>query len=126
MPDGGYGVAVHGPNGFYRRFSGSSSAAAPALQVTVVPSGDSLRVRLANTGPTSLVCRIADTAYGSGLREHSVAAGQQIEDVWTIAASHHWYDLTVTAGTANWRMSGHIETGQPSFSDPAAVAPMLT
>lgn len=126
LPDGAYGVAVHGPNGFYRRFSGSSSAAAPALQVTVVPSGDSLRVRLANTGPAPLTCRITDTAYGGGTHDLAVAAGQQVEDAWPIAASHHWYDLTVTAGTANWRMSGHIETGQPSFSDPAAVAPVLT
>ena len=29
-----------------------------------MPSGDSLRVRLANTGPAPLTCRITDTAYG--------------------------------------------------------------
>ena len=122
LPEGANGIAVHGPNGFYRRFSGAAST----LQVIAAPSGDAVRVRLANTGATALACRITDTAYGGGTHDLTVAAGQQIEDAWPIAASHHWYDLTVTASTASWRMSGHVETGKPSFSDPAAVAPVLT
>jgi phospholipase C len=36
--------------------------------------------------------------------------------------SHAWYDLTVSDGAAfAWRAAGHVETGQSSFSDPAAT-----
>jgi len=46
---------------------------------------------------------------------------------WVLAASHHWYDLSVTSNddpTFLRRLAGHVENGRPSISDPAAVAPV--
>jgi len=39
--------------------------------------------------------------------------------------SHHWYDVTVSAGQHQWRFAGHAETGRESRSDPAVGAPVL-
>ena len=47
---------------------------------------------------------------------------------WVLAASHHWYDLTVTSNDDACVLApfaGHVENGRPSISDPAAVAPVL-
>ena len=54
--------------------------------------------------------------------------GEQ-EACWPLAGSHHWYDLTVTSkeeGTFVRRVAGHVETARPSFTDPAAVAPVMS
>jgi phospholipase C len=128
VTDGAFAVAVHGPNGFYRRFSGVSSTTLSALRVGTLPASGRgmLVVRLANSSPTPVSCRINDTAYGGKPRTLIVPAHGTLDDAWEIATSHHWYDLTVTAGNSTWRMAGHVENGQTSFSDPAAVAPVLT
>jgi phospholipase C len=52
-----------------------------------------------------------------------------IEEPWILAASHHWYDLTVTSNDDSSfirRLAGHVENGRTSISDPAAVAPVTT
>jgi phospholipase C len=37
-----------------------------------------------------------------------------------VSASHHWYDLFVTGDKGFvGRFAGHVETGKPSWSDPA-------
>jgi len=55
-------------------------------------------------------------------RRHTLAAGAAVTESWPIRASAHWYDLVVTSPDHPdfyRRMAGHIETGAPSFSDPA-------
>ncbi len=58
-----------------------------------------------------------------------VPPGVTIEEAWVLAASHHWYDLTVSNNddaSFQRRLAGHVETGKPSISDPAAVAPVMS
>lgn len=48
--------------------------------------------------------------------------GSTVRQRWELAASHCWYDLTVTdARGGGWlrRFAGHHETGRPGYSDPA-------
>jgi phospholipase C len=137
--NGVYTFEVHGPNGFVRRFAGTLAAPSsqpgnhaggtPAPEVTAhydVANGN-LFLRFANTGGGVARLTVADNAYGARERSVLVPAGARIEEAWILASSHHWYDLSVTSNddaTFQRRFAGHIETGRPSISDPAAVAPV--
>ncbi len=70
---------------------------------------------------------MTDNAYGARERLLVVPAGARIDEPWVLAASRHWYDLTVTSRddtTFARRYAGHIENGEPSISDPAAIVPV--
>ena len=114
-------LTVHGPNGFFRAFQPGT----PALTVTAAAAGDTLRLALANTGRTTLAMMLTDNAYGGGTRRIALSPGRSVVESWEIASSHHWYDVSVAAADATWRFAGHVETGQPGLSDPAATAPVL-
>jgi phospholipase C len=119
--------SVYGPNGFFRGFSMVSDAPAPALQIFVAPASGINRfsIMLKNSGQTAIPCTVHDNAYGGGVRHHRIEAGTSLTDTWDISESHHWYDLTVSAGSHKWRLAGRQETGHPSFTDPAALSPQL-
>ncbi|HEV2674258.1 MAG TPA: phospholipase C, phosphocholine-specific [Aliidongia sp.] len=127
----GYTLAVYGPNGFFRRFAGGDDAQHPGLDLQTrsdKATGD-LVLRLTNPSQTKIICQISDRAYGAPRRVHRINPGETIEDRHTLGDSGHWYDLAVTVNAAaSWLriLAGHVETGHPSISDPAATAPMLT
>jgi phospholipase C len=142
VTNGVYAFEVHGPNGFVRRFSGTAAAAssaqngqngkaggAPQPEVAAhydVANGN-LFLKFTNTGGGIARLTVTDNAYGAHERLLVVPAGAHIEEPWVLAASHHWYDLTVTSrddATFARRYAGHVENGKPSISDPAAVAPV--
>ncbi|MDR3510608.1 MAG: phospholipase C, phosphocholine-specific [Caulobacteraceae bacterium] len=117
---GGYDLTLHGPNGFVRTYRGDG----PAVEVEA--RYDAARARLVldirNEGTTTLTVQVADAYSKAPARSHRLAAGARAQDAWPIAASAHWYDLSV--GLAEQpgflrRLAGHVETGRPSFSDPA-------
>jgi phospholipase C len=118
---------VTGPNGFLRRFR--TGAPAP-LRVTSsdAPDQESLVLILANTGDQPLHVSTSDMAYGQAARDTVVPAGQTVRQAWPLSASACWYDLRVVLrDDPNFerRLAGHLETGRPSISDPAAHAPVL-
>ena len=119
-PDG-YDLSVHGPNGFFRRFAGSGDRE-PEVQVSYGPAQDCLTLTLLGPGAARQVT-VTPGAYPHGeARIHAVEADRPVVDVWRIDATAHWYDLIVTSeADPRWlrRLSGHMETGRPSFSDPA-------
>jgi phospholipase C len=123
---GGFEAGVYGPNGFFRAFSRQPGAGSGLAATAAAGQGGTLDILLRNSGAQELEVRVTDNAYGGGARNHSLAAGAALTDRWDLAPSHHWYDLTVAAGGDEWRFAGHVETGKPSFSDPAATAPVLT
>ena len=119
-PDG-YDLTVHGPNGFLRRFAG---AAADGLEIETAyqPQQDRIAITVRNDGAS---CHVTVTpgVYRHGLaRVHPLEARQILTDAWRIDGSAHWYDLIVTSDAdPRWsrRLSGHMETGRASASDPA-------
>ena len=119
-PDG-YDLAVHGPNGFVRRFAGST-ADGPEVSVSYAPERDQVVLTLTSPGAMRRLT-VTPGAYPHGpARIHAVEAGRPVADGWRIAGSAHWYDLIVTSETdPRWlrRLSGHMETDGPSLSDPA-------
>jgi len=119
-PDG-YDLSVHGPNGFFRRFAGSA-AGEPEVVVAYAPERDVLALTLSSSGAARRLA-VRPGAYPHGdARLHAVEAGRTLVDSWRIDGSAHWYDLIVTSeADPRWlrRLSGHMETGRPSLSDPA-------
>ncbi|KKL29730.1 phosphocholine-specific phospholipase C [Burkholderia contaminans] len=130
--NGNYLVSVWGPNGYFRRFAGSAAAdagAKPEITPCYDTANGDVYVTIANAGTGTLTVTATDVAYGGAPRTLTVPAGQRVEARWDLSCSSHWYDLQfAVAGNAGWtrRIAGHVETGKPSLTDPAAVAPTIT
>ncbi|MDE8651012.1 phosphocholine-specific phospholipase C [Novosphingobium album (ex Liu et al. 2023)] len=122
-----FDLTLHGPNGFWRRFAGSL-AKEPHHRVSLVdrPELDAAELRLENRGAAPLTFHIAlGDAYPAPAgrnREVIVAPGETVADLWRLAKSDNWYDLSVTPGSdegALWHYAGKVENGRPGRTDPA-------
>ncbi|MEO6966311.1 MAG: alkaline phosphatase family protein, partial [Acidobacteriaceae bacterium] len=130
----GYNLAVHSSNGFYRHFRGEFAANATRVGVTASyqAARGAIILSLRNDGATPRIFHVAQSdvyALSSGQsrkRRYVVQPGSSARSVWTLSASDHWYDLSVTLADADnflYRFAGHVETGKPSKTDPA-IGPM--
>jgi len=126
LPIGGqHEVVVHGPNGFLRSFTGDADSGVAAIVETV---GDTVLIKLANHGsrPQRLACRAL--AYAALPRRVVALAPGATETIrYPVTRNDHWYDVAVEIHGSSWRrrFAGHIETGQPSKSDPAIGAQVI-
>jgi phospholipase C len=111
---------VLGPNGFHRRLSGRGDLFSVGVEGgrTAPPS-----LHLENLAATPLSVAMTDRAYGAAPETIVLAAGQARRLPLDLTGSHGWYDRQFAAGGQTWRAAGHIETGAPSWSDPAAGGP---
>jgi phospholipase C len=118
-----YNLAVYGPNGFVRYFSGSIGSGAANLSV---------RSRYGTNGCGSIKWEIINLAAAAQVSVQDAYTGnavtqllqpeQKFEDELSLEQFFGWYDLIVTVAgdsTFNYRLAGHVENGQESFSDPA-------
>jgi phospholipase C len=112
-------MTVHGPNGFVRKIQGEGPAPLEVIGRAEPPGN--MRLRLRNVSDRALTVRIKDEAYGRGEHTLAVGPGKTAEWLCDLRASHHWYDLSVSAERHQWRLAGHVETGQESYSDPASA-----
>jgi phospholipase C len=137
--NGEYAFIAYGPNGFVRQFEGTISApstkkdpvkvAEPVLKTSYDAANGDIYLSITNKGTAVAKLAISDNAYGEATRHFTIPAGGMIEEVWVLKKSYHWYDLTVSDGSGGiflQRLAGHVETGKPSISDPAAVAVTTT
>jgi phospholipase C len=114
---GAYDLALYGPNGFFRGFTGGAPGSAE-LDVWAGYDDDGITLRLRNPGHRRVQVVVRDR-YGSRPRTRSPAAGESITERWSLSRSHGWYDLTVTIpGTFSRRYAGHVENGSDSITDP--------
>ncbi len=120
----GYLIDVHGPNGFYRSFSGDSGAAALRVDALYERLGAGLsgnvEVRLRNDGERAASVVVQDNSYKTGVVTKKIAAGREASVVLNLKGSHGWYDFSVKVEGAKGesRFAGRVETGRSSFSDP--------
>jgi len=130
--NGRYGFVVTGPGAFHREFAGDAVAAATGSRIApearVEHGGlgdDSVRLLLTNEGATPVTLTVAANAYSrSPARRYRLAPGASVEDRWSVADSHGWYDLSVTCDASAAflrRMAGRVENGRPRVSDPATA-----
>jgi phospholipase C len=109
------GVRVHGPNGFYRQFTGDGPA------VTAVPAGPNLQLKIANSGPAAVRVTLA-SAYAGTSFALTVPARGAVTYIVPAELAGGWYDMSVTVATEPGylrRLAGHVETGRAGVSDPA-------
>jgi phospholipase C len=125
---GAYALRCHGPNGFYREWTGD--AGDPALELgleygrdTAGRPGEEVVLVVKNRDRArEYRLAVADLSYGAAGRELVVAAGGEARLRTPLAASFGWYDLGVTvAGRPGYgrRWAGRVETGRMGRSDPA-------
>ena len=126
---GAYRYAVHGPNGFVRRFAGravavhwwSAAAALPEVVESYDVANGNIALRLKNAGTAACVFEVANGYDGTRV-SHRVRGGETVDMYVDLRAHHGWYDFTITVDSdaAFVRtLAGHVETGHPSMSDPA-------
>jgi phospholipase C len=119
-----YNLSVYGPNGFVRYFKGSIGSDAAVLKVESSYRREerpSIEWRITNAGSTRAEVKILD-AYSGNVMTRLLHPHEEYKDELPLQEFHHWYDLIVTVAgdsTYNYRLAGHVETGEESFSDPA-------
>jgi phospholipase C len=125
--DGLYSVRVHGPNGFYRHWTGDKNDPSIEMNVEEVcdPQDNSickLGFRLRTESNSEVIAvQIHDNAYGNPSQEISLSSQQEIQTEIDLKASHNWYDLTVAAPSyPKYKRiyAGHVENGRWTTSDP--------
>jgi phospholipase C len=119
-----YSLSVYGPNGFVRYFNGSIGSSAAALNVHSsyeTEDSGSIGWRIANVAASTAEVSVLD-AYTGESTEQLLQPHESFEGKLSLSQFHSWYDLIVTVAsdpTFKYRLAGHVETGEDSFSDPA-------
>jgi phospholipase C len=122
--DSGYSIEVHGPNGFYRSFTGRSAGVPLAVRTSYERGATGLtgnvQVLLHNQSTEPVNVAIMDNSYKSDTVTRKITAGQETSVVLNLKGNHDWYDFTVESDGSNQqsRYAGRVETGMPGFSDP--------
>jgi phospholipase C len=126
-PNEQYDLAVFGPNGFYRTFKGQTSGGSNAnLDVTEGHNCDQLTIvlNIQNLSLAKSSVTITDV-YTNQTTSGTLEPGKGFSKSWSLAKFCGWYDLIVSASsdsTFERRISGHIENGRDSITDPAIAA----
>lgn len=113
-------IFVLGPNGFHRRLTGRSDIFSVGVEGGI-GTPPSLYVENLTAIHQSMV--MTDRAYGARSAIIKLAGGEARSIRLELADSYGWYDRQFEAGGQTWRMAGHIENGETSYSDPAAGGP---
>jgi phospholipase C len=119
LPNAPYDVEVYGPNGLYRRYKGEGvQVSAPTS--ALMAAADRLTLQVLNPGPAAATVGLA-SAYGGRAETRTLPPRGRTEVSFPLKPSAHWYDVAITwAQNPAYlhRFAGHVETGQPSLSDP--------
>ena len=125
---GHYHLRLHGPNGFYRDFTGNDKDPGLLFRFedqldlkTKRPTGGVvLRIKHPLSAGTFKVT-IRDNAYGQKDIVKKISPGDQEALLLSLDKSHGWYDFSVKVDGFDIfekRYAGHTENGRESFSDP--------
>lgn len=126
--NGEYNICIHGPNGFFRQFTGDKNDAAinivcdyqqKGLLSRTLSGHINLKIENKETKPVTLL--LSDNAYGRAIQPVRVHASSQKEILIDLSKHDHWYDFTLKSndsGAFSKRYAGHVETGEVSTSDP--------
>jgi phospholipase C len=110
----GEDIRVLGPNGFYRELMGSGP------EISATPAWGELNLAITNDS-SAVVALTLTSAYDGKQSEVKVWPGSTINVPAPTFFGTGWYDVSVTSSADPQylrRLAGHIETGQPSVSDP--------
>ncbi|HEY2468797.1 MAG TPA: phospholipase C, phosphocholine-specific [Terracidiphilus sp.] len=122
--DSRYAIEVHGPNGFFRSFTGRVDSRPIEVRVSYEGGGKDLtgnlllRLRSGVSEPVDI--EIRDNAYMTDPVTKRIEPNLETSVVLNLEQQHGWYDCTIKAtdAEAEVRLAGRVETGRGSFSDP--------
>ncbi|HKT54944.1 MAG TPA: phospholipase C, phosphocholine-specific [Caulobacteraceae bacterium] len=109
-------IFVLGPNGFHRRLTGASNIFSVRVEGGLANPPSLCFENLTST-PQSIA--MTDRAYGGSPDLIELTGAESRSVGLDLIESHGWYDRQFAAGGQIWRMAGHVESGEASFSDPA-------
>ena len=120
---GRYDLWVYGPNGFVREFRGTLNAAIridPRVELEYDVANRAIQLVVTNHSRRQAALTIRTNAYrDDGPWTLRVPPGGRASHESDLIVSHHWYDFTVISEGFEHRFAGRMETGEPTFSDPA-------
>jgi phospholipase C len=122
-----YDLSVYGPNGFARSFKGSVSGSSSAnfnIKTLFEPILTAMSLSFENKGKACNLT-VLDVYTGKTYSQH-FEPGQVWINTWLLIGNHGWYDFVIHVDTDpgfEQRVSGHVETGIDSMTDPAIAAP---
>jgi phospholipase C len=121
-----YDLSVYGPNGFTRYFKGSVASSAANLVIRTSCGFEefgSIGWSITNESSSARATVTVLDAYSGNKVSRLLLPRESFEEIaWSLSQHFGWYDLVVTVSqdsTFERRLSGHVETGRDSFSDPA-------
>jgi phospholipase C len=120
----GYDLSVHGPNGFFRSFTGSATGRSPAnlsVKAHYEPTRPAIRIVIENHGGALSRVRLANEYTDDELFQ-SLRPGQTMDRWFALEESFGWYDFTIQVESDpsfERRVAGHVERPSDSVSDPA-------
>lgn len=124
--NGNYHLEVHGPNGFFRSFKGSSNDAPLEITCSYVVANNKNKP----VGTVAIAVRSNDTAahtieitdnYTGTTQTKPLDATAFSSVGFDLSKTYGWYDVTVKLkGNTSFekRYAGKVETGKESFTDP--------
>jgi phospholipase C len=122
-----YDLSVYGPNGFARSFKGSFSGSSSAnfnIKTLYEPILTGMSLAFENKGKACNLT-VLDVYTGKTYSQH-FEPGQIWINTWLLIGNSGWYDFIIHVDTDpsfEQRVSGHVETGIDSMTDPAIGAP---
>jgi phospholipase C len=117
--NGSYHLTVHGPNGFFREFSGNSND--PAVQVSCsYPLAGANKL----SGNIEIKLHGIDSRIAIDITDHYTQVTQTGKGPlkFDLSKTHGWYDFTMRIKdnpVFSQRYAGRVETGRDGFTDPA-------
>ena len=126
-----YDLTVSGPNGFARQFKGGAVAGRANLGVKASFDGEegddetSLTLTITNRGAARVEVTVMSHYGDQDKLTRHLQPGHDFDLDVDLDEAFNWYDLSITveddAGFLR-RLSGHVENGEASVSDPAIGA----
>ena len=118
---GQYDLEVYGPNGYFRKFSGTAKHSEPEIAIRYDSKRGGIILKIDNDTTAATEVQVIANAYnyGAPLLIKIPSKGDKKKE-WSLKESGNWYDFTVKneAGFLR-RFAGRVETGKPGISDPA-------
>jgi len=117
-----YDLSVHGPNGFLHSFAGDfAGPARPTVAATYDTKHGGIRLTITSHADPGHRLQITD-AYTGKTTTRTLRPGEVYTPPDHLHQSFGWYDFTIKSETQpkfQRRLSGHVETGRDSRTDPA-------
>lgn len=122
-----YAFELHGPNGFYRKFSGEKgtaaiqAAVAPELKALTQVATGKLQLKLKNNSDQRVTIAVETLNYKKYATTKEIAPAEEVILILDIEKQGNWYDIAIKPNGDNnpiIQLAGRLETGTESTTDP--------